>query len=89
MTTPLRGRLHASFRPEDILISKELLHSSALNSLPGTITRIADRGSVIYLTVKVPPEFTCLITRHSFEEMELGEQQKVFITFKASAVHIF
>jgi len=89
VVTALRGRLHASIRPEDILISRGPLHSSALNSFQGTITRIADRGSVIYLTVTVPPEFTCLITRRSFEEMDLREEQKVCITFKASAVHVF
>ncbi len=89
VVTTLRGRLHASIRPEDILISRETLHSSALNSIQGTITHIADRGSVIYLTVNVPPEFTSLITRRSFEEMGMGEKQKVFITFKATALHVF
>jgi molybdopterin-binding protein len=84
-----RGALHASLRPEDILISTEPLHSSALNSLPGTISEVSDRGSTVYLTVSVPPDFVCLITRRSFEEMELRRGMQVFITFKASAVHIF
>lgn len=89
VVTTLRGRLHASIRPEDILISKEPLHSSTFNSFQGTITRITDRGSVAHLTVNVPPEFTCLILYRSLEEMSLEEKQKVFITFKASAVNIF
>ncbi len=89
VATTLRGRLHASIRPEDILISREPLHSSTFNSFQGTITRIADRGSVVYLTVNVPPEFTCLILHRSLEEIGLEEKQKVFITLKASAVNIF
>ncbi len=89
VVTNLRGRLHASIRPEDIWISSDPLHSDALNNLQGAITHIADRGSVIYLTVNVPPEFTCLILRRSLEEMGLEEKQEVFITFKASAVHVF
>jgi molybdopterin-binding protein len=89
VTTDLRGRLHASVRPEDILVSPELLLSSARNSFCGTITRIADRGSTFYLTVNLPPDFICLVTRRSFDEMGLAEGQKVYITFKASAVHIF
>ena len=89
VVTTLRGRLHASIRPEDILISREPLHSSTFNSFQGTITRIADRGSVVYLTVNVPPEFTCLILHRSLEEMGLEEKQQVFITFKASAVNVF
>ena len=89
VVTALQGRRHASIRPEDIKISREPQDSSALNSLPGTITRIADRGSVFYVTVNVPPQFTCLILPRSLEEMVLEEEQKVFITFKASAVNVF
>ena len=89
VVTTLRGKLHASIRPEDILISREPPHSSTFNSLQGTITRIADRGSVTYLTVNVPPEFICLILHRSLAEIGLEEKQKVFITLKASAVNIF
>jgi len=39
--------------------------------------------------VNLPPDFICLVTRRSFEEMGLAEGQKVYITFKASAIHIF
>jgi len=89
VVTDLRGRLHASVRPEDILISPEPLHSSARNSFCGTITHIVDRGSTLYLTVNLPPDFICLVTRRSFEEMGLAVERKVHIIFKASAVHIF
>ncbi|MCK5654331.1 MAG: ABC transporter ATP-binding protein [Dehalococcoidia bacterium] len=89
VVTELRGRLHASLRPEDILVSREPLISSARNSLRGTITRIADRGATLYLTVSTPPDFVCLVTRRSFEELGLAEGGEVYVTFKASAVHIF
>ena len=87
--TDLRGKFHGSVRPEDILISPEPLHSSARNSLRGTITSIINKGSTLYLTVTVPPDFICLVTRRSFEDMGLAEGQQVYLTFKASAVHIF
>jgi len=48
-----------------------------------------DRGSTLYLTVNVPPDFICLVTRRSFEEMDLAEGKKIYITFKATAIHIF
>ena len=89
VVTTRRGRLHASIRPEDIQSSREPLHSSTSNSFPGTITRIADRGAVVGLTVNVPPEFTGIILHRSLEEMGMEEKQKVFVTFKASAVNIF
>ncbi len=89
VVTELRGKLHASVRPEDILISAEPLHSSARNSFGGTITHIVDRSSTRYITVNLPPDFICLVTRRSFEEMELAEGKKTYITFKATAIHIF
>ncbi len=89
VVTTLRGRRHASIRPEDILISKEPIYCEILNNLEGVITRISDRGSLVYLTVNVPPEFTCLVFHRQLEEMALAEKQKVFLVFKASALHIF
>jgi molybdopterin-binding protein len=89
VVTDLRGSLHASVRPEDILVSPEPLYSSARNSFCGVITRVIDKGSTLYFTVNLPPDFICLVTRRSFEEMELAEGKKVYITFKATAVHVF
>ncbi len=89
VVTTRQGRAHASIRPEDILISREPLPSNAPNSLQGTITRIVDRGSVIYVKVNVPPEFTCLILRRSLKELALREKEMVFLTFEASDVNVF
>jgi molybdate transport system ATP-binding protein len=87
--TDLEGHVHGSVRPEDIVISRELLHSSAQNCFAGSIITIADRGAVIWVTVRVPPDFTCMITRRALEEMELREGMEVYIAFKTSAVHVF
>ena len=89
VASELRGKFHASIRPEDILISTEPLKSSARNCLHGAISRVDNRGATFLLTVTVPPDFICLVTRRSFEEMELGEGKEVYLTFKASAVHVF
>lgn len=88
-TTRRRGGLYMSVRPEDILISKNRVVSSALNSLEGVITRIEDKGSIVFLTVDVPPGLVSMITVRSFEEMGLTEGDRVFATFKASAVWVF
>ena len=87
--TNLRGHRHASVRPEDILISTQPFVSSARNSFVGTITDVVSKGSTVCLTVNVPPDFVCLVTRRSFEEMELRRGGKVYVTFKASAVNVF
>ncbi len=83
------GTYHASLRPEEILISPEPIRSSARNCFSGTITRIQDKGSTLYITVNLPPELSCLVTRRSFEELELREGKKVYVTFKATSVHLF
>ncbi len=87
--TELTGKVRLSLRPEDIIISKEPLHSTARNCIQGVVSDIAHRGAVVYVTVTLPPEFICLITRQAFEELELREEVSVWITFKASAVHVF
>jgi len=89
VVTDLTGRVHASIRPEDIFIFQEPLRSSVRNTFRGRIVEIADRGTLIYVTVRVPPDLTCAITRRSLEELELAVGQEVLIAFKASAVHIF
>ncbi len=89
ISADVSGAHNASIRPEDIIISTEPIKSSARNCLCGTITQILDKGSILYITVDAPPEFSCMVTRHSFEEMELQEGKKVYMTFKASSVHLF
>ncbi|MCX7855290.1 MAG: tungstate ABC transporter ATP-binding protein WtpC [Anaerolineae bacterium] len=90
--TDLSGSVHASIRPEDIVLSQEPLHSSMRNSFRGRVVGILDRGALVYVTVRVPPEgpeFVCAVTWPSVEEMGLQEGREVYIAFKASAVHVF
>ncbi len=89
VNTPLRGELHASIRPEDISISTELISPKTSNCLEGTITRIVDRGTFTYITVDIPPRFTCLILRRSLKELDPKEGQKAIISFEASDVNVF
>jgi molybdopterin-binding protein len=88
-TTEAEGEVRLALRPEDILISKEPLQSTARNCFLGVVSDIADRGSVIYVTVNLPPDFVCIITRQAFDELELRKGVEVWITFKASALHVF
>lgn len=87
--TELEGPVHASIRPEEVVLSREPLRSSARNAFRGQIVSISDRGTVAYVTVRIPPDFICMITRRSLEEMNLREGMWVHIAFKASAVHVF
>ncbi len=95
--TEREGTVRASIRPEDIILSQNALHSSARNCFQGRIMDVANRGTIIYVTVRVPPDaredaatdFVCVITRRSLEEMGIREGKQIYLAFKASAVHIF
>ncbi len=89
VVTPLRGKRHASIRPEEISILREPPDSDDVNSLPGTITHVSDLGSLVYVWVDVPPEFTCIILYPTFKKTGMEEGQRIYITFKVSAVNIF
>lgn len=87
--TPLRGPVHVSIRPEDIFISREQMRSTAGDSFKGVVTDVVDRGPMSYVAVNVPPQFACLVSRQSFVELGLGTGMEVYITVRASAVHVF
>jgi molybdate transport system ATP-binding protein/molybdate/tungstate transport system ATP-binding protein len=89
VVTELVGPMHASVRPEDIILSREPLPSSVRNAFEGRVVEIVDRGTLIYVTVSVPPDFTCAITRRSLDEMGIRPGMTVYIAFKASAIHVF
>jgi molybdopterin-binding protein len=72
--------------PQDIILSKTTLESSARNVFKGRIIEIYDLGSLVKLMVEVGKPFTVQITKRSFNEMALNLNAEVFIAFKASNV---
>jgi len=83
------GEVYATVRPEDILISREQVQSSARNSFQGTITDIVNNGMVIRVTVDAGIPFVSVLTRQGYDHLQLSEGDEVYLTFKASAVHVF
>jgi len=73
-------------RPEDIILSKRSISSSARNTFRGSIVEVADLGSIVKLRVDAGREFVVQITKRSFVEMGLNLSSKVYLTFKASSV---
>jgi molybdopterin-binding protein len=83
------GRAAAVIRPEDILVSKAPISSSARNSFRGSIAAVVDLGLVTSLNVDCGGIlFTVFVTRHSCEQMGLQPGIEVTLTFKATAVHL-
>jgi len=80
------GQVIIQVRPEDIIISRGKMESSARNSLLGRITGITEQNSVVKLKVDVGCLVTVQITRKSLVEMGLNVGQEIYLTFKASSV---
>lgn len=83
------GKVNLSVRPEDIIISKEKMKSSARNVLSGNVVEIKDRGAIIQLIVDCGLSFTAVITRQSFLDLNINIGSKVYLYFKAGNVHLF
>lgn len=83
------GKVYATVRPEDILLSKSPIISSARNSFVGKISGIKNNGMVIRATIDIGIPFVSIMTRQGWDETGLRLEDEVYLTFKASAVHIF
>ena len=82
------GKATVLVRPEDIIVSRKTVNSSARNVLAGKIVGISDMGSTVKLNVDVGKPFVAQITKRSFSEMRLNLNSEVFLTFKASSVYM-
>ena len=80
------GKLTVYVRPEDIILSRNSVMSSARNVFRGRIAEMVDLGPVMRLKVNAGKEFVVQVTRRSFNEMKLNIGSEVFLVFKASAV---
>jgi molybdopterin-binding protein len=81
-------RGYISINPEDIIVAKKRLQSSARNVFAGKISKIIEENGLVQLEVQAEENFRVQITRLSFHEMGLTLGSQVFVVFKASSVHV-
>ena len=84
---PIKGPVIISIRPEEIIVSRRPVESSARNVFRGRITEASDRGRNIQLKVDIGREFTVLITKKSFDEMQMNIGSDMYLAIKAQAIH--
>jgi ABC-type Fe3+/spermidine/putrescine transport system ATPase subunit len=89
VATDVEGPCYATIRPEDILISLQSYASGTPNVFSGIVTNITDRGLPIYITVSVPLDITCLVTRNQFVEMGLKNGSGIYVMLKPLSIHLF
>ena len=91
VVTPLSGKVHVSIPPQDIVLSREELQSSARNTFRGTIQKIQLDAQTARITVDVADEveLTALIARASLDKLHLSIGSNLFLTFKCTAMMVF
>lgn len=75
-------------RPEDITISLTKSSSSARNIFNGRIVSLIPNGPLVRVKVDCGFPLIALITRLSTEELNLETGIAVFVSFKATAIHV-
>lgn len=86
----VHGRIRILIPPESILISKEKFTSSARNSFKALIQGFEDLGAILKLKLSLGDlNLSAYLTKASFFDMRLSEGDEVWISFKATSIHIF
>lgn len=85
-TEPVEGRVSIHVRPQDIILSKDWIETSARNQFRGPIVGVEEKNGVVLVSVDVGTIFRAQITRKSFDEMRLFLGKEINISFKASSV---
>jgi len=85
--TTKTGNITAFIRPEEIIVSKSPIASSARNMLKGRVEEILDLDQSVQLKVDAARHFTVNITKRSFREMKINIGSDICLSFKASSVH--
>lgn len=81
-------RIMVSVRPEEILLSRERLKSSARNCIDGRITEMHDMATFVEITVDAGEPFLVHITPQALEEMQITAGSSVYLSFKATSVNV-
>ena len=83
------NRVIAVFRAEDVTIHTERLsNTSARNVFRGKIKSMASQGPFVDVVVDCGIDITSLVTVSSAEDLGLGFGKEVWISFKATAIHV-
>lgn len=76
-------------RPEDILLSRDSLRSSARNSLPGTVLFCRDLGMVTAVEMDVSGvSLTAFVTRESLQNLGIQAGGRFWLTCKSTSIHV-
>ena len=87
--TAVEGDVCVGIRPEEVIVSREAFESSAINVFSGTVTEIRQNGIFSRVVVDTGLPFVAILPPQSVARLGLTEGKPAYVTFKASAVHVF
>jgi len=80
------GEVYAFLRPENIILSKTLIETSARNVIQGRVEKVTQLGNIYQIHMNTG--ISAVVTHQSVEELELVTGAEVYASFKATAVHL-
>ncbi len=85
-----KGQVRVGLRPEDIVISPGSIRSSARNEFKAVVESIEELGPLVRLHLTVGGiRLRAFITRSSMLELGIEKGKEVYVSFKATALHVF
>lgn len=89
VNSELEGQAKISIRPEDIILSKGILVSSARNVHKGIVTDIILDGSSSKVVLDIGIPLVALITKKSLIKMEIKKGMTIYAIFKTMSVKVY
>ena len=86
--TDRTGQVMVHIRPENVVVSKRSVDTSARNRFYGTVSEVTDLGPTIRLRILGERRITAIVTRRSFFEMQLNIGSEVYAFFKATEADV-
>lgn len=87
--TEKKGEVSISIRPENIIVSKNPIKSSARNVIKGKVIEIIDKLTYIELVIDIGVNISVYITNESLNLMNINRNDIIYTVFKASSIHVF
>lgn len=82
------GSVTAAIDPQDVILSTQPLASSALNRFRGAVSKVEEVDGSLRVFVDIGVPMCALVTRRSYDGMNLNVGRDVWVTFKANAVKV-
>lgn len=88
LVTEIEGEARVMIEPDDIILAKNIVKSSARNVLKGKIETVEDRGSLFKIGINVSIMLYAMITRSSYLEMKIAPGDSIYAVFKSTSVRV-